>query len=597
MLWGMILSKIKNNYWPKSVKHLAEPYLDEADEYVVIAEISSDPYNGYQGYRQVHTALIPFDELDIVLQNLGGIGFKVESKGPYPGVGKEGGFDSSFWVRGAIKGKRYEVLINSWLYHNKTVLLPDNGILMCYGLVPRQIEGDITCWDDPSKPTYDVIRVKSLSEYKMPDKHSPASIQIRREYLEDYLSLKGCAGVAVYYEGRLSSDDPDFDKALGENKSIELSLPGRKLVLLRVDEKYHMGATQKTRIWGCRLILKPITRPISEEKIPALLWPDHDKPISQKGLGITTSSLEYVYVKDDVLKEYENKEEFSIDPESGTVSHGSWWSVGYAHRYGRHHIAVEIRKLYEGTLPHVVIHFNKYAVSKIEAEKEKEIYGDRHVGQRAKEMIYAYLELIELLSTTAEKAGLLFKQNEIGGFIKKDVEYQGWFEIDAFKPLGNAISVNITEKEFLDRCLELFKLLENLKQASLRNILIKLGMPKEKIKDLKSLRLLGTLCQLATIARDVGLDLMNDFESILPKWDEEKKLDELSTLFALNCFRSLKGHVAGKKYQEKLERALEVFGIDIKDTKKGWGQALDMVYDKIISSFSKMYDLLKAVVP
>ena len=122
-------------------------------------------------------------------------------------------------------------------------------------------------------------------------------------------------------------------------------------------------------------------------------------------------------------------------------------------------------------------------------------------------------------------------------------------------------------------------------------------MPKEKIKDLKSLRLLGTLCQLATIARDVGLDLMNDFESILPKWDEEKKLDELSPIFALNCFRSLKGHVKGKKYQEKLEGALEVFGIDIKDTKKGWGQALDMVYEKIINSFLKMYDLLKAVVP
>jgi hypothetical protein len=57
----------QNDFYPQSIAHLKEPYLTDIDEKVVIAEISSQPINGYRGYRQVHTALIPFTDLDEVL--------------------------------------------------------------------------------------------------------------------------------------------------------------------------------------------------------------------------------------------------------------------------------------------------------------------------------------------------------------------------------------------------------------------------------------------------------------------------------------------------------------------------------------------------
>jgi len=323
-----------------------------------------------------------------------------------------------------------------------------------------------------------------------------------------------------------------------------------------------------------------------------LLWPDLEKPVTPDGVRQLSHPLIEAYVKDDVLKLYEGKMEFSILPEYGIVSYGGWWSTSDSRRYGRHHICMELRKLYEGTPFHVIRHFHRFSTPTAMAKKEKTIYGDRHIGHRAKEAIYGYLQLIESLSTTAEKAGILFKQEEIGGFNRANVDYKGWWRIDEFKPLGHVISLNMTEKEFLDRCLELFKLLENLRPAPLRHILIQLGMERTAIGGLKSLRLLGTLCQLAKIAQVGGFDLMNDTGNILPRWDEEKKLTELSPIFALNSLRTLAGHRRGKEYQEKLDRTLEVFGIDKEYTKKGWGEALDKVYDKLIESLKSSEQII-----
>lgn len=580
------------NFWPKSIEHLSNPYIEELDEEVTIAEISSEPINNYPGYRHIYTALIPLDEVNEVLRKLGSIGHKVEAHGPNPGSGKKGVFDSSFWISSLDKeNKRYETLINSWQHHNNTVLLPDNGLLMCYGLIPRYLKDGIVCWDNPRKPEYDVIRVKFLSKYKGPDEHTHAIIIIKRDYLEDYLSLKGCAAVAVFYEHRYSSNDSDIDKILGDEKGIELNLPGRKLVLKRVTRRFFKG-TQLTQIWGCRLILRPEKLPISEEKEPILLWPDIKKPVTPDEVRELSYPLDEAFVKDDVLKLFEGKDEFIILPEHGIVSYGGWWATSYSIRYGRHHICVELRKLYEGTPSHIIRHFHLFSIPETLAKKEKKIYGERHIGHRAKEAIYGYLQLIESLSTIAEKVGLFFKEEEIGGFSKADVDYKGWCMINAFKPLCHVISLNMKKEEFLNRCFELFKLLENIKPYPIRHILTNLGIPKTVIGNLKSLRLLGTLCQLAKIALDNGFDLINDIENIIPLWDEKKKLIELSPIFALNCLRNLVGHRGGKEYHIKLDGALEVFGIDREDTKKGWGQALDIVYDKLIESSQSIEQII-----
>ena len=582
------MTKLEKDFWPKSIVHLTEPYFNDADDEVVIAEISGESSNGYPGYSQIHTALIPFDELEDALNNPGGIGYEVESHGPGPCVDKEGGYDSSFWVRGADKSNRYETLINSWLHHNKTVLLPDSGLLMCYGLVPRYIKDGIVCWDDPSRPVYDVIEVKSLSEYEAPDKHTYAYIIIRRDYFEDYLSLKGCAAVAVFYEERYSFDDSDIDEVLRDQKSIKFSLPGRKLILVRVDGKHHDGATQFTRVWGCRLILKPEKRSITEEPDPVLSWPDHDKPIDRDEAG----NIENIYVTDDVLKNYEGRKEFSIHPESGNVFYGDWWGTSYSYRYGRHHIGVELRKLYEGSPPYVIRHFNKFAVPEAEAEKDKANNGDRHIGLRARDIIYAYLELIRALAFLADRMDLFLEQKDIGGFSVEEVNHYGWWTMEALKPLSYVISLEITQSEFLNRSKLLFKLLEHLKPGPLKQTLNKMGLPKTEFRDFGSLRLLGTICQLAKIAINNGDNLVVDFSQIYPKWDKNEILDELSSIFALNGLRTIEVHISEEETQQRMQIALESLGIEQQRTKTGWGRALDIVYDKLADSLNAAAQLI-----
>ena len=414
------------------------------------------------------------------------------------------------------------------------------------------------------------------------------SITIHRDYLEDYLSLKGCAAVAVFYEERYSFDDPDFDKVLGNREGAEFKLPGRTLLLTRVDKQTQKPATQFTRIWGCRLILNPTRRPISNEQEPVLLWPDHEKPVALKQAQEVFGLLPQIYVRDEVLKAYEGKDEFTVHPESGNVSYGSRWSTSRSYRLGRHHIVIDLKGLYEGTPPYVIRHFNKFSVPKAEAERDRKVNGDCHIGQRSRDLIYTYLQFTESLTLLADRVGLFLEQKDIGGFSKKEIEYHGWWTMETLKQLGYLVSLEITFPEFLGRCMDLFKLLEHLKPGPLKQILKRLGMPKTEFSSLGTLRLLGTLCQLAKIAKDNGEDLIDDFTSIHADWDERVELEELSPLFALNSLRNIEGHITGQDSQIRLEKALEVLGIDSQKTLNGWGYALDRVYDKLAIALSKI---------
>jgi hypothetical protein len=311
-----------------------------ADEYVTIARISNEPVNGYEGFQQLYTALVPYATLEQVLNNEGGIGWTVECGGPYPSVPKEGGYKGEFWVPG-INNEKYEAIVQSWTHHNELVLVPDSGLLACYGLIPRHLQDGTVIWDEPGKPAYGVLKVRPLSHYHFPEGHSGAYVEIKRDYLEDYLSLKGCAAVAVFYEERYSSDDPTFEAAITETGFVDSRLPGRQLMLRRVDPIVGNGHTQRSEVWGCKLLLKPEGRPISEEPDPTLDWP---------GVGVVTPGnmplMEEAYVCDEVLKEYESRDEFTVIPDHGCIGHRSWWGVSYCRRFSRNHIAVEIRKLY-----------------------------------------------------------------------------------------------------------------------------------------------------------------------------------------------------------------------------------------------------------
>lgn len=575
------MSKKNIFIWPKSIKHIREPYLALSDEIVTIGEISGERRSEYEGYRQLFSALIPFSELSKVLKNPGGIGYEVESYGPRPLSGIA--FERDFWVRGISEDIKYEPLINYWLHHNKSVILPSNSILMCYGLVPRYLKKDnIVCWDDPREPVYDVLRVRALSEYTNPNEHTLAQITIRRDYLEDFLMLKQCALVGVYYEERYSYNENRFNRMLGKRKSEEFIIPGNRLVLLRVNPKHHKGADQKTRIWGCVLILKPKGFPISKETITK--WPF---PIKK------SFPLEEIFVRDDVLKEFEGKEEIDINPELGCVSNNGWWATTHCRRVGRSHIAIEYNKLREGTPAHVFNHYSRYAAKKNEAKQDEMENKGRNVGSRSREIVFAYLDLLECLAKLSGFLNLFLEGKDIGGLEKTEINYKGWWMLEVLKPLGYVISLEMNKEEFLSRCKDIYKAtFEQLEEKTLRQILSVLGVDKTLLGEYKSLKLTSILAQLCIRSKERGLNIISNSRLLINEIDLNVQLKVVTPLFALYELRQFDSHFTGSSFSKKFQLTIEELGIDREETKQGWGKALDKVYDTIANSIKEICGLI-----
>lgn len=582
-----------DTYWPKSVAHLVQPYDDGVAEDVVIAEIDDSPYEGNKGFRKISTALVPLDYLDAVLNSRGGIGWEVKSWGPHPCVDEGRVFDAHFWVDGRKdKDERFQTILNAWKYHDQEVVLPDSVMLMTYGLVPRYLGDGTVCWDDPQKPVYDVVRALSHVDYNRKTTRPLVRVTMRRDYLEDYCSLKGCAAVAVYYEERFSAGDDSFIEVLGGEEGREFDLPGRLLGMAVLNDRYHESNPQFSRVWGVRLILRPAARPITDAKDPELIWPDDTAPMTYERAA---REWVYGYVSDEVLAEYESRPEFSVQPELGGVSYGGWWGTSYTYRFGREHIKVELKKLYEGCPPHVISHWHRYAVNKSDAEHDHKNHGDRNVAVRAKELIYAYMRVTEALEELSDRLGAGFTQEDIGGVSTAAVDYSGWWTSPELKPLGFVVRLSATREQYLGRAVSIFKLLEGLKPAPLRNMALQLKVPKDKIKDFGSVKLLGTLCQMASVASEHGHTLPDDADVVAGLWDAKTRLPFLRRSFALNSLRVCHAHASSRENDQKIADASAVFGIDVGTTAGGWGYAIDALYDGLIADLNSIAEQLRPI--
>jgi hypothetical protein len=593
------MAAIDDNFWPASLAHLTEPYLSDSSQYVTLGEISGELANGFPGTRLLYTAMVPASEAHLCLEQPGGIGHGISSdKGL---LGNDSAADqpsAAFWVESRRPDrKRYQALVESWRVHDRHIVLPSNGLLGYYGLSPEILSGNATqgtrmmVWHDLSVPTYDVVRVTPLSVYEAPNQTSTARVEILREYLEDYLLANECVALSTQWEGRYSTDDPVFESAVGQGQGLSVELKGRQIWLKRVE--HIKEGNQWSDTWCTRLVMKP------EKALGAdqtLQWPDHNGQITGSGILDVFGVMEEAYVRDGVLIAYEHRQEFDIHPESGMVGHGTWWSVGYCHRIGRDYLVLELRKLYEGAQFSVIQHYCKYAVKKDSVPLPQNEQQKRNIGIRAREFIEAYLALTETVATICDVAQLPYSAEDIGGLSKADIDYKGWWTFPLLGRLGNVSPVNMTYPDFLARCKYIFAVLEGIKAAHLRALLVKLQVPKKAVSEVESVKLCGYLCQLAKIAQTEGWGLVSDAELVIAKWEKDTKLDFYSSLFALNVLRTVDAHgspaVGDPMAQSK---NLEVFGIDPNQFKASGGLALDRVYDELIQSLLDVVLLLKSV--
>ncbi|MFZ5520673.1 MAG: hypothetical protein ACOZD0_05655 [Pseudomonadota bacterium] len=577
-------------FWPPSLAHLARPY-DTGGEYITLAEISEAPTQGFEGYQRVALGLVPLADVDALLQSAAGSGDAVSAEGPLPCVDDDGPpHRSGFWIDGLTRADRFEPLVNAWKGSDAFVLVPDNNLLMVFGLVPRQTGQAQMSWDDVRGPVYDVVKVSSVWDHQRPkEQRQRAFVEIRRDYLLEYCRIKQAAAVAFFFEERYSEGDAVFDRVLADREGEDFHLPGRLLCLKRIQHSPDDPPRQLAQVWGRRMVVPKGERRVLDVQDPALEWPDHDGLMS---LQRAAKSGLMAYVRDQVLLDYEGRSVFQIHPPSGAVSYRGQWSVSFCHRVGRNHIALELKKLYEGSPPPVIEHWHRHAVAKAKAAID-ELDGNRNIAVRAEELVLAHLGLTRSLVQLADRLGLAFSEIDIGGFEAKEVEHRGWWTTDGLSSLANIALLDMPLDAFLDRAVDLVVLWESIQEAPLRNMVAQLGIEREKLRNFKSMKLLAAVCQLATACRDAGHRWPRDAEYVVEGWNHETKIPALQRLFAINQLRIKAAHRTGAGFAESLTKDLVVFGIEQTAQAAGWGRAVDTLYDGLIEDFKVIAALLQ----
>ncbi|WP_428510395.1 hypothetical protein [Roseateles sp.] len=322
---------------------------------------------------------------------------------------------------------------------------------------------------------------------------------------------------------------------------------------------------------------------------PELVWPGHEGSIT-----LQRASRDHLmgYVRDEVLRDYQGRPIFEIHPMSGAVSYRGQWAVSFCHRMGRGHIALELKKLYEGNPPAVIEHWHRYAVSGKVAQEDRDRNGNANIAERAKALVQAFLRLTWAVAQLGDALGLSFSQRDVGAFDTAAVEYRGWWTFPELGRLSDVVSLNIPVGEFLERAKDIAVMLELLQEAPMRNVVLTTGLTKKQLGETGTIKLLGTLSQLATTCKKSGHHWPADVDQVVAGWDKDLRLGAMARLYSLNQLRQKDAHRTGDGFAESLAKDLKAFGIDPAAHAAGWSDAVDAMFDGLIGDLNEIADLL-----
>lgn len=570
--------ELDENWWPRLLEAFAneDPW---GNPEVLVAQIQSfDNDPGLPGVRYSTTALIDESELERLGGKLRGFQHEVESSGPRPHHDANQAYEPWLRISAITESVRIdcEPLIPSWKSNNRTAMVLDPGFAMTYGLIPRAVADGSVHWDNPAEPEFDIAVVSPPSVYE-DHRETGAHVSISRDYLQDYLTLRKKVLVEVFYITRRGAHDETIEQMLGARGRLSEKQANREIDIMRESDGGHF-----VQCWGARILARPAGLPITENPLDGkgLEWPGLAGEVTARSVHKFRARDGLVCVKDEVLKAYEGREGFQVFPESGGVKFGGQWSVGHTARVGRDIIQVEVRKLYEGAPARVVQHWNSHAV---ECPNLERIQAVRNIGTRSKELVGMFAALGTRLTELGQKLDLEdVSAEDLIGLDPAKLDYSGWWNGPFVEPVTRHIPFALTRDEFLHRCSALDKVLvEALSERYLRRMLNKIGKQDDTDK-FKGLKLLDrTLC-LAVVANQAELSLLQTRSEIVERFSKDgcDPGTPLGKLFALNDLRQMASH--RKEIDALLPGALQRFGIDIGTTAKGWGTALDTVYDGLI---------------
>lgn len=483
--------------------------------------------------------------------------------------------------------KKKEPLISTWSSGNHIHFAPDQTFPQTYRLNSR-LNGDLIIWDDLSRPRYNVVENKPTSEYNFPS-YSEAFVKIDTEYLVDYLLRKKKTAVQIFQERRIVPLTDKISSLLGTK---EYYIGESKQEEVRLQKHVSKKNLIHVEVNGYRVLFdlnKLKSSFVHQGNEPGHRWKGIDGFIT--GTKARNSfPFEYAYVSDEVLGKYESDDDYTVYPDSGSVSYRNKWSVSYCERVGRNAIQVELKKLYEGTPYEVIDYWNSFSIDP-EGVNRNEI----SIAERSERLLRKFLLFGNLLAQIVNKTiGGNLLAPELISHDRNQIERIGLLQHPPFQPITHHVSTkSFTKDQFISRCKKLHIVLsESLKENNLRRIITDIGFPSEKTQQLRTLKLLDLLLKYFYTATVAGLSPMNNKSEILNRLDENKDVAIISKLFALNEIRQLDAHGANKSADQKLTDALQTFGINKNGLSNNYARACDQVYDKLDEMFINLNTFL-----
>lgn len=567
------------NWHPKVFNHYRDDLFRKSD-YTIASHIENKDYNEKYNF----TALIHPSHIDLLTPDKNGI-FPTSS-GPHPFLPDSGSeYTPLFWIHSQDKNLDIEPLIISYESNNKSVIWPDQGFLMTYGLIPRfQKEGNEIIWDEPELPELEIIKCNPISEYKWGTSNT-AEILVKNKYLSDYSTLRNRVIVQLFYEKINCHSDTEIESLLKNEKYLEIKTNDRFF-------RFQTGVSECkyiAEISGFKILFKPGNAPVTSGRwdYGELDWPGIDKPVSED-YALGTNPMTRIYVSDAVLEAFEGKKDYEINPESGSVSYSHQWSVGFCYRVGRNIISIELKKMYEGVPPSIVKLWHSHSVPPPDNDYRKQ----KNISVYSKELLTSYLNLGKLLSYNINK--ILNENNtqkELIGLDEEKLEYYGWTSNRFVEVITRRVSEQLNKEQFLQRCKDLnILLIENISERILRKALIKYGVDSKTIEKYGSLKLLELFIELKIISRNSGLEFEKSSSSIIERLDYNKTNDYLSELFALYALRQIASHKI--ESDKNFSMALDTFQIEKCSVKNTFMYAIETVYDRLTISLNKINEIL-----
>jgi hypothetical protein len=501
---------------------------------------------------------------------------------------KDWAYKPAFWLylSPAAGLKKAESLAVSWESANQTILLPDQGLLKTFDLIPKYAN-EQTLWHDLSRPVYDVVINKPVSGYSAPN-HTEAYVKVRSEYFKDYLLLRKKSAVQVFTIKTTVVIDSTVETLLNGN---EYFVGEADKYEVRLKKTFDKDGTAYLEINGYRLLFDPTAFESNPEPVSSgHMWKGIDGLVNSWRARHEMPG-EFIYVSDEVLARFQNDDDYEVYPDSGAVSYKGQWSISHCERIGRNAIKVEVKKLYEGTPSEEIDYWNKFSID------PKEIKPGENIEQKSRRLIRKYFLFGRVIARLINHTcNYHYTTVNLITLDEEKIDYTGWTEFPDYKLVSCHVPARgFSRDQFLTRCKNLYQLLgENLQEAKIRKVITYLGFPDSELTGFKSLKLLELLIKYYRVAYESGLDIAKDRGEIVERTIERKEYLPLSDLSALVSIRNLGSHKGGD-IKTKMQEPLRSLGIEPGAISNNYGVVCDQLYDRLADLFSDLNSWLTEI--